>query len=93
MRSHPRSLRVPHTLDKAVINEVCNKLGFENEHACWIGLGIFAVQVARMLPRIVQVANATPKTQDFVLDKWFSFPTDLDGMVRELKKLDKHYNL
>lgn len=89
MRSRARSLKVPHTLDKAILKDVCDTLGFENEHACWIGLGILAVQVARLLPRVVQVANAKPKTQDFVLDKWFSFPTDLDGIVRELKKLDK----
>jgi hypothetical protein len=88
MRSHPRSLKVPHVLDEAIVKEICNKLGFENEHACWIGIGIMAVQIARMLPRIVAVANAKPKTQDFVLDKWLLFPTDLNGMLRELKKLN-----
>jgi hypothetical protein len=89
MRSRARSLRVPHVLDEAILKEICNKLGFKNEHACWIGLAILAVQVARMLPRIVHVANANPKTQDFVLDKWFGFPTDLDGIVEQLKRLDK----
>jgi hypothetical protein len=88
MRSDRLSLRVPTPLNNAM-KKVCKDMGFKNVNACWNGSAIILVQVSRMLPRIVQVANAAAKRQDFVLDKWFAFPTDLAGMVDALKRLDK----
>jgi hypothetical protein len=88
MRSRRISLRIPWPLAEA-LDEICKQDGYENLHACIIGACIFTVQISRIIPRTVHVANSTPKTQDFVLDKWLSFPTDLSGMVNELKKLDR----
>jgi hypothetical protein len=88
MRSRRISLRIPWPLAEA-LDETCKQDGYENLHACIIGACTFVVQVNRIHSRIIHVANAKPKTQDFVLEKWLSFPTDLDGMVNELKKLDK----
>ena len=86
MRSKSLTVRIPWPLYSA-LERLCQEHHCENMHACIIGACTFAVQVSRIAPRVVEVANAKPKLQDFVLDKWLAFPTDLQGMVKELKKL------
>lgn len=88
MRSRRISLRVPWPLDDAM-KTTCAALGFENDHACWIGAGIVFVQNYRRFKWVREIANAKPKDQSFMLEKMLRFPTDFAGMIRELKKLDK----
>ena len=86
MRSKSLTVRFPWPL-YGKLETLCAECGAENMHACVIGVCTFAVQLRAIIPRVVLVANANPKIQDFVLDKWFDFPTDLPGMVEALKRL------
>ena len=88
MRSRRVSLRVPWPLADEM-ERICKEEEFQNTHACWIGAGVTFVQNNRRRSYVRVIANAKPRTQDYLLKHLFSFPTDLDGMVEYLKRLDK----
>jgi hypothetical protein len=88
MRSRRVSLRVPWPLADEM-EKICREEEFESTHACWIGAGIIFVQNHRRRSYVRVIANAKPKTQDYLLTHLFSFPADLKGMLETLARLDK----
>ena len=88
MRSKTTAVRIPFPLHEA-LESVCERRGFDHMHSCIIGACYLLVQVDRMLGRISNIANAKPKDQDLMLRVLIDFPVDQEGMVRELKRLDR----
>jgi hypothetical protein len=88
MRSRKKSNRIPWPLDDAM-KKICKEEGYKNDNACTIGALVRFVQDHRRREWVRNLANAKPRTQDFIMSKMFSFPTDPEGMIRELRKLDR----
>lgn len=89
MRSRQKSLKVPWPLD-AEMKAACKEMGFENDHACWIGAAIYFCLTVRRLHYVREVANENPKKQSYLIEQLFSFPyKDIDASISFFERSSK----
>lgn len=87
MRSRHISFRVPFPLYDA-LDALCVERGYKSISRLMIANCIIAIQNERRRIWVREIANASPKQQDYLIDKMLTFPTDMPAMLKLLGKLN-----
>jgi len=88
MRSSQMSLKLPYPI-KDALKQICEAEKYDSLHSCVIGALIEKVQNYRRTKWVHEIANANPKTQDYLLDKMLAFPLEVDEAVEYFRKVDR----
>lgn len=91
MRSKVVPIRVPHDiLDLAI--ERATELGFRNVSRYFVGMVLRDIMRAGWDKRLMNIANADPDIQDFLVEQILKLPIEQAELTRFLKALVKSRN-
>ena len=88
MRSKKITFRVPWVVYDAMQEEARSR-GYRTLARYFLAVGLLDVYEARRRRWMRDIANANPKTQDFMVDEYMRFPVEHDELVRIFKIIAK----